>query len=809
MDPQTKVPKVKFWIRLQVKSGEFEFGPYSYETLKGQLNMETKSIKKKVAYSLIIIVLAGTICISNFACADVTDIFNGFTSYPGNPVIPTSQVGGWNARIYEIGNILYEPSDIGKEYKTWYTATNNTNDDGYTNLVIGYAYSSDGISWTQRPCVLNNVPSSRTFEDPYIVKINSIYYMYAELKSPGGNQEGISRLSSSNGLTWVYEQSVLEEQGSGWESTYVASPVVWKDGTTWHMLYEGATDYYSGKIGKCESTNGLTWSNRRVVFDKGPSGAWDGVAIVSDDVYFDGSTYYFTYHGSDGSLWKHGYAYTSDFISWVRYGGNPISTETSVMFAFFGVTRNFYSYDYLDDARGIYLFNTTPLLTAVSINPVSVNKTIGATQQFTSTVTGGLLPYTYRWYYVNNTAIAGATTSTLSYKANFTGTYSIYLNVTDSLNYRVKSNTATINVYSQPTVTINPASANMTIGNTQQFTSITNGGLVPYAYQWYFSNGTSIIGATASILSYKANYTGAYSIYLNVTDNLSYKAKSNTATLNVYSQPSVTINPTSVSMTVGNTQQFNSITTGGLAPYTYQWYYANNTAIAGATSSTLNYKANFTGTYNIYLNITDSLNYKAKSNTATLNVYSQPAALITPTSSILYYGQSQTFNASTTGGVAPYNYQWYINNTAVPQATNPDWTFTPRANGNYRIHLNVTDSLGSEVKSNIASDINVYSVYLMIDPQASYSSGEQINLKVTVLNQQNPKLETSLALTITVTGPSGYSFYDFQPINVTANSVGEYSFTWNTPNIPGTYVVETGIAPSSLTAYDVKWVNLT
>jgi peptidoglycan/xylan/chitin deacetylase (PgdA/CDA1 family) len=442
---------------------------------------------------------------------------------------------------------------------------------------------------------------------------------------------------------------------------------------------------------------------------------------------------------------------------------------------------------------------------SVTINPASANITVGGTQQFNSNSAGGLVPYTYQWYYANNTAISGATTSSLTYKANFTGTYSIYLNVTDSLNFRVKSNNATLNVYSQPTVTINPASANIIIGSTQQFTSITNGGLVPYAYQWYYSNGTAIAGATTSTLNYKANFTGTYNIYLNATDILNYIAKSNVATLNVYPQPTVTISPTSLNMTIGNTQQFASIETGGLVPYSYQWYYSNNTAITGATGPTLNYKANFTGTYNIYLNVTDSLNYRVKSNTATLNVYSQPTALITPTTSILYYGQSQTFNASTSGGVAPYTYQWYINNTAVPQATYPDWTFTPRANGNYRIHLNVTDSLGSEVKSNIASDINVYSVYIILDPQASYSSGEQVSLKVTVLNLQNPKLETSLALTIT--GPAGYSLYDFQPINISANAANEFSFTWVVPNADGAYTIEASVVPTQLTAYDVKCVE--
>jgi hypothetical protein len=128
-----------------------------------------------------------------------------------------------------------------------------------------------------------------------------------EIKNP-------SSADSSDGLNWVYDQVVLEEQGSGWESTYVASPIVWREGSTWHMLYEGAVDYSSGKIGKCESTDGLSWSNRRMVFDKGASGTWDGTAIVSDDIYYDGSNYYFSYHGLDGSVGNMATP-TSDFVS--------------------------------------------------------------------------------------------------------------------------------------------------------------------------------------------------------------------------------------------------------------------------------------------------------------------------------------------------------------------------------------------------------------------------------------------------------------------------------------------------------------
>jgi hypothetical protein len=270
---------------------------------------------------------------------------------------------------------------------------------------------------------------------------------------------------------------------------------------------------------------------------------------------------------------------------------------------------------------------------------------------------------------------------------------------------------------------------------------------------------------------------------------------------------SVTINPTTAYIAVGGSQEFTSTVTGRLSPYTYQWYYANGTAISGATTSSLAYKANFTGTYSIYLNITDSLNYKTQSNTATINVYSHLNAFISPTQVTLYYGQSQTFSVLGNGGSAPYTYQWYINDTAIPGATNASWTFTPRENGNYRIYANLTDSYGVEATSNVVNNINVYSVHLMLntEPQGTYAKGQQVTFKVTVLNQQNPKLETTL--TLTITGPGDYGFYDFQPINMSANSVFEYSFNCVVPNVAGTYVVEVSLVPAQLTAYEAKWIE--
>ena len=87
-----------------------------------------------------------------------------------------------------------------------------------------------------------------------------------------------------------------------------------------------------------------------------------------------------------------------------------------------------------------------------------------------------------------------------------------------------------------------------------------------------------------------------------------------------------------------------------------------------------------------------------------------------------------------------------------------------------------------------------------------YNKGQLVTLIVNVLNQLNPPLDS--ALTLTVTGPGNYYYYDFQSINVGADSVSEYSFVWSAPVVIGTYAVEVSLVPAQLTAYDAKWLEV-
>jgi uncharacterized protein YjdB len=179
--------------------------------------------------------------------------------------------------------------------------------------------------------------------------------------------------------------------------------------------------------------------------------------------------------------------------------------------------------------------------------------------------------------------------------------------------------------------------------------------------------------------------------------------QSNTALIIVNTVLSVSISPTSVTLDVGQSQTFTSSVLGGTAPYSYQWY-LEGSAVSGATSSYYTYTPSSSGSYNVYLRVTDSATTPATAqfNTAGIAVNSALSVSISPTSITMDVGQSQTFISSISDGTSPYTYQWYENGTAVSSATSSTWTFTPSSHGFYSFYVNITDNAGFRGKSNIA-----------------------------------------------------------------------------------------------------------
>jgi phosphoesterase family protein/Ig-like domain-containing protein/immunoglobulin I-set domain protein len=269
-----------------------------------------------------------------------------------------------------------------------------------------------------------------------------------------------------------------------------------------------------------------------------------------------------------------------------------------------------------------------PTAPAITTQPASTTVTVGQTASF-SVVASGTAPLTYQWR-KNGTAIAGATSASYTTPATVTGDNGALFSVvvTNSAG-SATSNNATLTVNAAPVapaITTQPANQTVTVGQTAAFTVVASG-TTPLTYQWR-KNGTAITGAIAASYTTPATVTtDSGALFSVVVTNSVSSVTSNNATLTVNAPtpvaPSITTQPASQTVTVGQTASF-SVVASGTAPLTYQWR-RNGTAITGATAASYTIPATVIGDNGALFSVvvTNSIG-NATSGNATLTVSAAP-----------------------------------------------------------------------------------------------------------------------------------------------------------------------------------------
>lgn len=84
-------------------------------------------------------------------------------------------------------------------------------------------------------------------------------------------------------------------------------------------------------------------------------------------------------------------------------------------------------------------------LPSATMSPLTSSITLGQSVTFTATVTGGTPPNSYQWY-LNGSAVSGATSTSWIFTPTNTGIYEVYLLVTDSDGDTAKTSTAQVTV---------------------------------------------------------------------------------------------------------------------------------------------------------------------------------------------------------------------------------------------------------------------------------------------------------------------------------------------------------------------------
>ncbi|MCP4413263.1 MAG: hypothetical protein GY808_11945, partial [Gammaproteobacteria bacterium] len=179
-----------------------------------------------------------------------------WTKYANNPVLEKGQLGSWDDTQIWGCSVSYD----GSTFHMWYSG--RTSND---IRQIGYATSSDGISWDK-------------YENNPVIRAGS-----------SGN--------------WDYPQ--------------VRLPTVLVDGTKYHMFYAAGL-WHEWSIGYATSPDGINWTKfvKNPVLDKGQPGSWDTYYIMTTSVIIDTASSIFR-------MWYHGGA--QKFDAHIGYATAPIT----------------------------------------------------------------------------------------------------------------------------------------------------------------------------------------------------------------------------------------------------------------------------------------------------------------------------------------------------------------------------------------------------------------------------------------------------------------------------------------------------
>jgi pectate lyase len=248
-----------------------------------------------------------------------------------------------------------------------------------------------------------------------------------------------------------------------------------------------------------------------------------------------------------------------------------------------------------------------------------------------------------------------------------------------------------------PSVTTQPTNLTVAVGQSAAF-SVVASGTAPLAYQWFFNATNALVNGTNATYTTNAVTTNNAGNHTVRVTNSAGAVTSSVAVLTITSPtaPSITTQPTNTTVLAGGSTTF-TVVAGGTAPLSYQWFFNTNTALAGATNSSLtlaNVQSTNAGGYSA--RVTNSVGAVTSSVVALTVTAVAPGITAQPTSQSVVAGGNATFTV-TAAGTAPLAYQWFFNVTnALANGTNATYTtnsVTTNNAGNYSVR--VTNSVGS------------------------------------------------------------------------------------------------------------------
>ncbi len=351
----------------------------------------------------------------------------------------------------------------------------------------------------------------------------------------------------------------------------------------------------------------------------------------------------------------------------------------------------------------------------------------------------------YQWYSnttdsnTSGTAIAGATNPNFDPPTDTIGTLYYYCEITFVSGgcALISSQTASVTVTPNPTISDQPTmTQSLCVGSTienplaVQFTD----GTGTVSYQWFSNSMNSNTGGTAITGETNADFTppiftstGSFYYYveLSFTGSGCNNIVSDVAEIIIVASPMVDAQPIASQTLCQNSpsQVLEVQVSGGLGPFSYQWFSnttnstTGGTPIAGETNATFTPPTDTVGSVYYYCEISQaaSVSCNAISNPSEVIINLGPLIDTQPQSQELCTADTvNTLNVSFVNGVGTPTYQWYSNTvndtitgTIITGETTDSYTPNTTAEGTTYYYCIITFSSGgcSEIVSDTAEII--------------------------------------------------------------------------------------------------------
>lgn len=251
-----------------------------------------------------------------------------WSKYGANPVLDVDYSGGWDSLGVETVSVIYDPAaPLIERYKMWYAGqyfNSYRYDIGYAYSSDGINWQKHPNPVLEVGA--SNEWDNGFLEGPSVIFDGTTYKMWycgydATVDASGTDgQANIGYAESSDGITWVksLQNPVMTVSAGEWDAIYVQDPHVLYDGM-YHMWYGGnEVDGYGQQVGYATSIDGIQWtkSPTNPVLTKGGAGEWDRNTASFPSVIVENGLFQMWYTGKDiepipndlNYYWEVGYA---------------------------------------------------------------------------------------------------------------------------------------------------------------------------------------------------------------------------------------------------------------------------------------------------------------------------------------------------------------------------------------------------------------------------------------------------------------------------------------------------------------------